>query len=337
MPSRIIHAFTAAVGFVLLYAAFFLTVDEEGNVQNRLDLMWKEVKRRQSAVLSRQAAFLQAVSNLFGAGLTSLFGVKLFSLEAFATSLWFSSAAIVFYLTLLSRARIWRENINPLAATAIVLGTIVLATLPVRIRYSAFVMVPLSAMWYAWWSTHGISTAITVVMVEEAAFLEVALLGAFASNMLFINVTRWYLRKASELNSIWMLSLIMTLNSCLSILLVSPAVFYLRPAGNEFVVGYAMVYPQLFDKLVFILFTVLFVTASNIFSGFICLFIVLLMGVALLHRILWPLFWRPIYAVHRFGLINQHKTLGGLGIFFLSLAWPNSPIIQFLEKILRIG
>jgi len=80
MPSRIIHGFTAAVGFVLLYAAFFLTVDEEGNVQNRLDVMWKDAKPRQSAVLNRQAAFLQAVSNLFGAGLTNLFGGQTFFL-----------------------------------------------------------------------------------------------------------------------------------------------------------------------------------------------------------------------------------------------------------------
>jgi len=83
------------------------------------------------------------------------------------------------------------------------------------------------------------------------------------------------------------------------------------------------------------LLTLRFMGAASLFPAITALIIVLLMLAALLHRILWPILARPVYAVYRRGVIKQSKLLGTVGILSLSFAWPNNPLILLIGKLIR--
>jgi hypothetical protein len=88
-----------ALGLMLLYLAFFITVDEQGKIANRLEQAWKRIQDLQAAAMSRQAAFCQAIAELFTAFLKSLFGSSLLSMRSLAVALVLCALpSIVFFL-----------------------------------------------------------------------------------------------------------------------------------------------------------------------------------------------------------------------------------------------
>src|SRR5216683_298248 len=74
------------LGIILLYLAFFITVDEYGAIQNRLEALWKRIRSIQSTVIGWQTAFLSEISKWFVDGINSLFGASVFSLQSIACS-----------------------------------------------------------------------------------------------------------------------------------------------------------------------------------------------------------------------------------------------------------
>jgi hypothetical protein len=52
------------------------------------------------------------------------------------------------------------------------------------------------------------------------------------------------------------------------------------------------------------------------------------------HRLLWPVVKRPIYAANRKQLIKNSKLLGGLGTMLLLYAFPSNPVVKWITHFL---
>ena len=80
--------------------------------------------------------------------------------------------------------------------------------------------------------------------------------------------------------------------------------------------------------------TVLF-GASNLLDGALACS-VLVMGLGLLaHRLVWPAIRRPLYAAHRFRLIERKRLLATAGIALVGVPFPQV-IREFLTKLLAV-
>jgi hypothetical protein len=73
------------------------------------------------------------------------------------------------------------------------------------------------------------------------------------------------------------------------------------------------------------------VTISNLIAGLAGLGFVVVALAMLVHRLLWPLVSRPVYACAKYGLIKRPKLLASIGIMLLTFSWP--PVGTALAKL----
>lgn len=145
------------------------------------------------------------------------------------------------------------------------------------------------------------------------------IVGGITSDILAIIVIRWILRKSSILTNVWVLIGFMLLNLLIGMALLSPLLVVKYAKLNlwtAFAVGTA---------------------GSNLLDTFLCTLVVLVLAAALLHHGLWPMVCRPIYAAQRYGLFRHPKLLAGLAALCFMFAWPHSPLIAGLTKLLHLS
>lgn len=64
---------------------------------------------------------------------------------------------------------------------------------------------------------------------------------------------------------------------------------------------------------------------SNVITSFAAAAFLVLALAALVHRPLWPLFERPLYAVQKLGIVRRTKLLGTDGVLLLGVAFGAMP------------
>ena len=75
------------------------------------------------------------------------------------------------------------------------------------------------------------------------------------------------------------------------------------------------------------------VLLSNLIDLLVALLFVIVALVMLLHKVLWPLLEKPLYALQRTGIVGRRKLLVTIGFMFLSSASGLS--FEHLKKILE--
>lgn len=322
------HLVVGLIGAVLLYVALFLRETEEGKLQNRLEKLWVDIDDLSKAALDRQSAFLQQVSTLANSGLDALFGRRLFSARAISTSLSFTTGSLLLFaaytVVYIQRPTVMGFSFAYLGLPLLMVGifSFFVGFLPAPFRYLGFLWIPGwiflflyldrdTAQWsWKWWA-------------EEFGPLLVMLVGSFFSDVLFIAMSRWFLRKSSKLRNGWKIISLLTLNGCVGFALISPALWgIVALAKEEFPEG--DVYPILAA-----------IGGSNLASGVISVLYLLLALAALMHLVVWPILERPIYSLQRFGVARNPKLLAATSAICLVSAWPNSPIIQAITKLIH--
>jgi len=322
MLAGALHILVGLLGSLLLYMSLFLTESEEGQIQNRLEELWVRIDDLSKSSLTKEAAFLQQASALLANGLDWLFGNKLLSAKAIATSLSLSGAATLLYL----------HNAQPLLpfpSVALIIGLVLVATsfAPGRLRYLGFMWIPLSALWFLIGALGEIIRGL-----QYFSFLAAFYGGALVSDVLFVAITRWLLRKISRQRETATLLTLLCSFVCLGILLAAPTLvallIYYRRAFGAVSLGTGPVFVGVM--------VLLFVGASNSVSLLIVLLLFLLFLVVLLHRLIWPVLARPLYAAQRFRVFRSPKLLAGLAGLCLQFAWPQSRLVHFLAKLIHL-
>jgi hypothetical protein len=80
---------------------------------------------------------------------------------------------------------------------------------------------------------------------------------------------------------------------------------------------------------------VAFAGATNVFivaSGFAFLLTAVL---TILHRVLWPLIARPLYALQRFKVFGRRKQLAAAGAGLIAAAAGGESLMQLILKLMR--
>ena len=330
MITGIFHVFLGLTGLLLIYAGRFLTETEEGQLQNRLEELWIRVDDLQSSAMSRQAALLQQVSSLVADGLAKLFGQKLFSVKSVASCLCFSMASM--YLSL----AVFVKEV-PLLSKPVLLGcSLILLSFGFsqKLRYLSFAVLALGVL-LELFRLRG-SLKIYHASLGEVASGAVIYVIGILSVIGLVALTRWSLRLASHLSSTPGLIAIILANMALSASLLGPLIFVELLPYHISILG-----PRIGRSLIsrphgFLIFFY-DISTTNLFTAALALVLVLVLLAALLHRLVWPAISRPVYAVHRYGLIMQHALLTTLGTTCLVLAWPNNPLVKAIEKLFHLG
>ena len=311
------------LGLLLLYIAFFLTETAEGNIQNRLEALWITVDDLSKAALSRQAAFLQQVSRLLGAIFDRLFGKQLISAKAAATSICFSTAAPLLAFALI----VAFDNDPPAWFSAAVilplLGALILIAIglaPVPIRYLAFVWVLVLVALLLYMHRDSLKGGVRTIVGDVLPILTV-LAGSIACDILFISISRWYLRLGESMTSAWKILSMLIFNLLIGSLLLSPLAYALLAPGRMTDVR------SMWG----------FLGASNLITALVPLLFAMLSLMAILHLAIWPLLQGPLYSVQRYGVVRQPKLLGSVGTICIVSAWPKSPVVQMISKLMHLA
>jgi hypothetical protein len=147
------------------------------------------------------------------------------------------------------------------------------------------------------------------------------LAGSIASDVFFISVSRWYLRKSEKLSSAWRTLSLLSFNLILGLLLVSPLIYGL------FTPGRMTDMKALWG----------FLGASNLITALVPLLFALVSVIAIVHLAVWPLLQGPIYSAQRYGIVRRPKLVGSAGMMCLMSAWPKSPVVQIIAKLMHLG
>jgi hypothetical protein len=308
-----------ALGWLLLYSAVFLYEDQEGRIQNRIVQWWIKVDDARIVSHSRAAAFLQAVARLTVRGFDRVLGERLISFRFAGVSLCLSIVSGLL-ATVIGAIRAHQSVSGPLLLSA---GFVALALLPafdagrwVRRFWGLIViatvlrpLVPFLLFLYSRWGVASAGHALGLVALAFGV--------SFVCDVCYVTLTRWMLRRIAVDSRVHGVVLMIAVNFLLlCVLLVGPI-----EVGSKL-----FKYWQHGSEVIFFSFLL---NAIDLFAGSAAL----ILGLTLLiHRLLWPLLERPLYALQRYRVMSDKKLLWGVG---LSLAFlPTHMTFDFVKVVL---
>ena len=315
--------FLNALGVAFLYASLFLHEDEEGRIQNRVEEWWIKLADKQDASRSWTATFMREVAKLTTRGFDRLFGKRLLSLRVAGISFCFSVAS--FYWSGFVAVALSRSPHAQLAQGALWWG----------LFFAAMGLVPafsgdgwLLAFWWVLLLVEILALGkflFFVSAVRGGAFTErmvgylLLIFGvSFASDILYVVLTRWVLRRLARIDRLYEILLAILGNLLILVILVLiPIQIGLRVLQHSPGAGIAVMVSFILNFIDFA-------------AGFAALILAFLL---LLHHSLWWTVERPLYAIQRFALIKNKKWLRRAGIVLLTL--PTHTGLGFLKSLLE--
>jgi hypothetical protein len=335
-----------ALGAILIYSALFLYKEEEGGLENRIEQWWQRIRDLHAHAISGQTAFVKVVADKTSQGFTKLFGERLFGPKAISASMCYSQAAVFLLATIVI---IYPATVRQEVQLRLTFGTLCLFFLllgsfgPFAHRQSqkGFWLSSVLIVTAGW---PALATAVLNRILPShppkyewsavAYGIELAaILIAVASDFFFIALTRVMLARAAQSNSfIKIVALALGNASLAAVLFIVPSAIGLfapiyRPLGV--VSGGPPLRLIQEVELVF-----LFVAASNLLDALVSLSWFLIAIMMLLHRLLWPLIERPVYALFRHRVFSEQKKLVFFsGVALLGLAIPS--VGHALENVVK--
>jgi hypothetical protein len=149
------------------------------------------------------------------------------------------------------------------------------------------------------------------------SYLILALGFSLFCDLSYIAVTRWMLRRVSKIDRVYEIVFEIVVNLLVLALLLLAPIFL-----GVYVFKYLPT-PGIIMFLSFLL------NSIDIVAGFAALILALML---LLHRLLWPMIQRPLYAIQRFTPLKNKRLLWTMGISLILL--PTHITIEFLKSFL---
>jgi hypothetical protein len=318
----------------LLIYAFFLKEDVDKKVQSRVETWWLRLAYGQEAALSRATAFLRVLAYLTGAVFDRLFGRRLFSLRCVGVSVCYSIASFFLCIQLVVGLSPKSPTPTSLEVWLLFCLFLVLGSIPAwrqefkdetllvwGIFVIAWVLIPLFKFMDFLRQRQE-----TIGAGGFAVFLALIFVISSGSDICYIALTRWMLRKASELKH-WIGILGIVLLDCLLgiVLFLGPLIL-----GGAVIVK---VNKPSSPMSLIAAGIMLGGPALNTIDLLACLLFFALMVIMLLHRLLWPILEVPIYVFQRFGLIKRKGWLMTAAVVLLFGKTILSALLELLAKL----
>ena len=320
----------SALGVTLICFRLLYEPEAEG-LQNRLQVMWIEIDDLQLRAMSLQAAFLQQVAALADRDLSKLLGPKLFSLKSLACCLCLSlSSMACTFLLLFSLKQSFSPAYRKYPFVYLMSAIFWLVCgISRKLRYASFVLIPaFIALFLIVGVLHPQGGFGRTTPLEVFQYVGPLILGV-SCDLVFVASTRWLLRRSANLSNVPGLVSFALLNVAIGVVLVS-GLFVPLLLGHR-LSGVA----QMIKTHSALWASIATVSATNLFSAAVAFFAIILMIAALLHRLIWPMISRPIYAVHRYELVKKPNILGAIGVALLMAGLPNNPVVKWVGQFFR--
>jgi hypothetical protein len=350
---------SVAVGLLLILVSVVLYETEEGAIQNKLEEWWVVLSDTESRAVKKHAAFVAGVASLAGRIFDRMFGQKLFSVRSVGVSACFSLASLG--LVCARGLSGWLGELPTSLYVSVVILLLVMGVVPATLgpRWSELrllrvfwlvgvvilIFVSFVGMDVVNWFNIPNLVRLTDTGFEigqpasvETVYYLIFIVITIASDSLFIAATRWLLRISSMLTSrIKILGLMIGNVSLACLLVVVPvslawglkAVPEIIRSNSIFetvnqYVGFSGAHESFLATL----------AASNMLDGVIaCMFFILLF-VLLLHRIIWPIVQRPVYALAARGIVSRRKFFLVLGAALVGLGGMPASAVSLIKELL---
>jgi hypothetical protein len=325
------------IGCLLIYAAVFIYEDEEGIWQNRLEKWRDRIKRARTSSLSKLSVFMGGIAELTGKLFDHLFGKTLFSVRGVGVSVCYSIASFFFSLQLIS---LWKK-MPPMSfeGWALVTFFAVLGTVPAIVGgeeretlwiwgLAIFASVVFPILKFA----DIVRVKFGLARTLGGLLFVIVLFGiSFACDVLYIALTRWMMRKASQAVQFPKIIGIVLLNALLGITLA------LGPFALGFILLMSTVKLNGPQSLGVFSVGLMLGPILNFVDVVACSVFLLLMLFVLVHRLIWPVLERPLYACARYGVIKNKKLLWALGGTLILVPSHSVSIWEWLLKTVLHG
>jgi hypothetical protein len=326
---------------ILLICSIGLKEDSEKKIQSRVETLWLALAYAQDAALSKVTTFLRMLARASGLILGHVFGKRLFSVRGILVSVCFSISSFFLCIQLLSF--IPKTPPASFEIWLLIFAFLFLACAPALLRRSedrdfwiwwgAFVLVivlrPLFSFVDFLHREEASRAGIVITARGFTVFAVVIFLFSTGCDFCYIALTRWMLRKASEIRNWYGIVAIVVLNCLLALILViGPVVLggllifkELPKDAHGHIVTTAI--PHATSLSVFAVALMFSGPALNTIDALACLLFFFLMAAMLVHRLFWPVLEGPIYAFQRYGLLNHKRWLvtAGVGLLFGDSIW----------------
>jgi len=328
----------AIFGALVVCLASLTYEDEEGRFQNKLEDWWIILDETRTTSLSWTASFIQAVARLTGSCLDRVFSKRLFSPRTIAVSIilsgasFFLSCSMIIAFPFISVPNVQNSHS---AMDAFIMF----------LRFSAFAIIPAMSEssylpWKPWlprllrlywwtviaWFTLGIAPFMFFIYFSSPngqmtgrqliGMIVICLGISLLCDVSYIAFTRWMLRHISKTDRISgiMMPILMQI-VFLALLLVFPVYM-----GLKIITLLGFVATALFISI--------FLNSIDIFATLAAFVVAILM---LIHRLMWPILQRPIYAIQRVSLINRKGWMWSVGVMLLTYSITGFP--EWIKKI----
>jgi len=308
----------AIVGILLIYSSIFLYRNEEGYLENVLQVWWQKVRRLHSTSISIEAAFLKVVATNISKLFDMNFGKKLFGIKAIAASICYSFASINLFALLLIYL-IEPPNFAPKSELYFIgiagiffltLGSLGLkANQPLHEKVWLTMVFITSTAFICFTAAYSFRDSVfnqSADSVMSGVQISAMIPLGVACDCLFIAFTRQVLKNAASSNSVVAIIVPVIGNFILAIALIFIPAFLSQwlpshstsPIEADFV------------SVIFV-----FTAFSNFLDAVVASIFFAAAVLMLVHRLIWPIIERPLHALFRYRVFSEKKKI----IFFIGL------------------
>jgi len=320
----------ALAAIATFYVAWFVYEDEERRLQNKIETWWLQFDDIRSKMVSRQTAFVIIVAQRASDILDRMFGQALFGKDSIATAVCLAIGGLYLFPQVFFA-------LFPVGATwgYIAAGFSILACAAAPLVSPHLRRLPRIIMWM--FVAYLVATAMLMILefvlsvlsgtaVKASSLLDfspsqllgiAALLVGIALTLFEVAVARHAMRWTILARSEWPIVLGMALVSVpIGIVLVLwVKTLFLKLSAGTTSVDLVAITPQ---NLLF-WWTVFLVVACFV-STALCGLLAIIASIMLLHRIIWPLTSRVLYALGRYRLVQNKVALHAAGVTLAGIA-----------------
>jgi len=304
---------------LFLYSALFLYEDEEKQLQNRLEAIWISLTALETTTLGWQVAFLKRISSVADRALKRLYGPSTMSRQTILVSVLLAVGSL--FLSGYLFSDVPTRLIWPAMFFLVFAAVPALTSKPVVVKVWNLLAVPLllAVLPYVGYPRH--AQTIARFFGEFAGLAAGVTAGAIVSVFLAAINQHFLGRIADAPHLAYMAGGIV-----FEALLSAGIVFVIFIGAFTEFWGHSRILAPVF-----------WAASCNLASALISLLLTVLIFAALVHRLLWPIVKRPVYALGRYGIASpKFKTLLAIASgLLLTAAFPNSKLVLSLTKLLK--
>jgi hypothetical protein len=304
MEHFVFQGLAATIGVLLLYLSFFLSTDREGKPRDRIEDLWSSIEDAWAKGGNRSVIFLRMVAQTANSILNGLLGPELISYRSFGVS---SSFALFGFW--MAASMLLENHDRRIIAVQILLGVMALLCgaaplLSKRGSMTAITLCPCLA-------TPAIALGFSRVPLLQSTFIAAGLIVGMLAGFFLIVLQRLRIRRMCEARGFGTIVPILLLQLLLPILLFSVPFIVDAYLGSDSVTV-----------------TVEILTYLNFSNELILLAFFVVLTMVILHKLLWPVLGRFVYASAKYRIVHQPALMAVLGLAFLFAAFRHGWIFK---------